>query len=693
MKKRIGISFTTTNFQNYWNWFDKTDLQNDIELVELSFEKNNVQDIYTCDAFILTGGIDIDPSFYDKENTYENKPDAFQTERDLFEKKIFEFSQINNLPLLGICRGMQLVNVLQGGKLEQDLGSLNKIHRKEEIDKQHKVKIEKESLLAEITGISVGIVNSAHHQAVDKNALGRNLIVNAYSDSADATIEGIEFKDKIGKAFMLCIQWHPERLDGKEESPFSKNIKEKFLQEVRKTNMKKLSVINPATEEVIATLNEDTKQSIDEKFQLLKKTQPKWAAVSVKDRVACIQKFCDLLEEHKDELAKTLTSEMGKPLQQSYNELNGARNRIKFFIDNSEKWLKEEWVITEGATKEKIVYEPLGVIANISAWNYPYLVGTNVFISALIGGNAVFYKPSEYTVLTGIHIQKLFYQAGVAENCFELAIGKGDVGNLLLELPLDGYFFTGSYKTGKYIAEKIAHKLVPCQLELGGKDPLYVIDDVEDVEKVAAAALEGVIYNNGQSCCAVERIYVQEKIYDSFVASYVEQAKKLIVGDPLDKATEIGAVSRKEQVDFLLGQIEDAKQKGATVLYGGNKLNSKGYFIEPTVLINVNHEMKIMKDESFGPVTGIQKVKDDDEAIALMQDTEYGLTAAVYSKSYERAEKIMKQLNTGTVYWNCCDRVSAALPWSGRKHSGLGSTLSYQGIRAFVQPKSYHIRE
>jgi acyl-CoA reductase-like NAD-dependent aldehyde dehydrogenase/gamma-glutamyl-gamma-aminobutyrate hydrolase PuuD len=692
MKKRIGISFTKTNFQNYWNWFTAADLKNDVELLELSFEKNNTDDIFTCDGFILTGGIDIEPSFYNEDSSYANAPDTFQADRDLFEKKIYEYSQLHQLPLLGICRGMQLVNILQGGKLVQDLGALNNMHKKEEIDKQHEVRVENDSLLGEITDMATGKVNSAHHQAVAENVLGRNLKANAYSNSEDKTIEGIEFENKSDKGFMLCVQWHPERLEGKEESAFSKNIKEKFLQEVRKTNMKKLSVINPATEEIIATLNEDTKESIDAKFQSLKKAQPIWAAVPVKERVACIERFYDLLDENKDELARTLTSEMGKPLQQSYNELNGARNRIKFFIDNSEKWLNEEWVNMEGSTKEKIVYEPLGVIANISAWNYPYLVGTNVFISALIGGNAVFYKPSEYTVLTGMHIQKLFYQAGVTENCFELAIGKGDVGNLLLELPLDGYFFTGSYKTGKYIAEKVAHKLVPCQLELGGKDPLYVMDDVEDVEKVAAAALEGVIYNNGQSCCAVERIYVQEKIFDQFVQSYTGQAKKLIVGDPLDKATEIGAVSRKEQVEFLLTQIEDAKQKGATVLFGGKKLNTKGYFIEPAVLVNVNHEMKIMKDESFGPVTGIQKVKDDEEAVALMQDTEYGLTAAVYSKNYERAEKIMKQLNTGTVYWNCCDRVSAALPWSGRKHSGLGSTLSYHGIRAFVQPKSYHIR-
>ncbi|MGZ8508714.1 MAG: aldehyde dehydrogenase family protein, partial [Chitinophagaceae bacterium] len=294
--------------------------------------------------------------------------------------------------------------------------------------------------------------------------------------------------------------------------------------------------------------------------------------------------------------------------------------------------------------------------------------------------------------LTGLAIQKLLYQSGIPENVFQIAIGKGDVGELLLQLPLNGYFFTGSYRTGKYIAERVASKLVPCQLELGGKDPLYVMDDVADIDNVAAAALEGVVYNNGQSCCAVERIYVHEKIYDQFVKAYTEQISKLVVGDPIKPSTEIGPLSRKEQKDFLQAQIKDAKDKGAIVLSGGNEVTGKGYFIQPTVLVNVNHAMKVMKEESFGPVTGIQKVKDDDEALQLMQDTEYGLTAAIYSKSFERAEVLMKQINTGTVYWNCCDRVSASLPWSGRKHSGLGATLSYQGIRAFVQPKAYHIR-
>jgi acyl-CoA reductase-like NAD-dependent aldehyde dehydrogenase len=453
-----------------------------------------------------------------------------------------------------------------------------------------------------------------------------------------------------------------------------------------------MRIINPATEALITELTEDTIHTVNDKYLMLRKGQPAWAATAIKDRISCIARFNDLLETHKDELAKTLTAEMGKPLQQSYNELKGAANRIRFFIEESEKWLKEEWIVKEGATREKITYEPLGVVANISAWNYPYLVGVNVLIPALIGGNAVCYKPSEYATLSGLHITRLLYLAGIPENCFQQVVGKGTVGEYLLQLPFDGYFFTGSYKTGKYIAEKVAHKLVPCQLELGGKDPLYVMDDVEDIDQTAAAVLEGVVYNNGQSCCAVERVYVQEKIYEKFVDSYVKQAEKMIVGDPMNPATEIGPLSRKEQVEFLQKQVEDAVGMGAVVLSGGHAGKGSGYFMEPTVLVNVDHRMSIMTEESFGPVVGIQRVKDDLEAVEKMKDTPYGLTAAVYSKNFERAEAIMRSMDTGTVYWNCCDRVSAALPWSGRKHSGLGTTLSYQGIRAFVRPKSYHLR-
>ncbi|MEI8059021.1 MAG: aldehyde dehydrogenase family protein, partial [Ferruginibacter sp.] len=313
-----------------------------------------------------------------------------------------------------------------------------------------------------------------------------------------------------------------------------------------------MQIINPATEAIIASVEVDTIESTNQKYELLKKGQPIWNKVNIIERIAIIKKFYELLEIEKEELAITLTNEMGKPLQQSYNELNGARNRIKYFIDNSEKYLAQEWIITEGATKEKIVYEPLGIVANISAWNYPYLVGINVFIPALIGGNAVLYKPSEYSTLTGLHIQRLLHKAGIPENCFQAVIGKGNVGAHLLQLPLNGYFFTGSYKTGKLIAETVAHKLIPCQLELGGKDPLYVMDDVEHIDKIAADVLEGVVYNNGQSCCAVERVYVQERVYDEFITALKKECKKMKIGNPLEPGIDIGPLSRKEQQSFLL---------------------------------------------------------------------------------------------------------------------------------------------
>ncbi|MDE3247734.1 MAG: aldehyde dehydrogenase family protein [Bacteroidota bacterium] len=453
-----------------------------------------------------------------------------------------------------------------------------------------------------------------------------------------------------------------------------------------------MKIINPATEELILEIAEDSPAALQEKYRQLRAAQPAWAAKPLAERLAVIERYYELLDEEKNELAQTLSNEMGKPVQQSLNEINGARGRIRFFLDHSAQYLAEEWVTTEGGTKEKIVYEPLGVIANISAWNYPYLVGTNVFIPALIGGNAVLYKPSEYTLMTGLAIQKLLYKAGLPAHLFEVALGAATVGDALLDLPLDGYFFTGSYPTGKYIAGKVAHKLVPVQLELGGKDPLYIADDVADIAGVAAGTADGAFYNNGQSCCSVERIYVHEKIYDEYVAAFLAEVKSWKIGLPAESGVYIGPLTRAAQVTLLEAQVEDALKKGAKLLCGGKRIDRKGNYFEPTVLADVTNEMLLMREESFGPIIGIMKVPNDDAAIALMQDTEYGLTAGVYSNDFARAESIMKKMNTGTVYWNCCDRVSAGLPWSGRKHSGLGATLSHQGIRAFVQPKAWHIR-
>ncbi len=233
MKKRIGISETRTNFDNYPAWFTKEDLGDDLELLILSFQKNNVEDISKCDGFVLTGGIDIQPEFYGGTSNYENQPPAFQPDRDAFEQKIYEYAKENKRPVLGICRGMQLINVLEEGKLVQDLGEANERHKAAATDKQHTVNIAPGSLLHDITGKTTGDVNSAHHQAIDENTVSKNLQPNAWSSEDPSIIEGLEYKDKSNHPFMLCVQWHPERIPGKEQNPLSQNIKQKFIAAVK----------------------------------------------------------------------------------------------------------------------------------------------------------------------------------------------------------------------------------------------------------------------------------------------------------------------------------------------------------------------------------------------------------------------------------------------------------------------------
>jgi acyl-CoA reductase-like NAD-dependent aldehyde dehydrogenase len=453
-----------------------------------------------------------------------------------------------------------------------------------------------------------------------------------------------------------------------------------------------MRIINPATEEVIREIPEDSADSLQKKFSLLRKAQPGWASVSLEKRIQIIKDFSSRIVENADALAAVLTSEVGKPLSQSRNELNGARARMQWLIDNASKYLSEEVMVSSDSMEERISYEPLGVICNISAWNYPWLVGVNVFIPALLAGNAVMYKPSEYATLTGLEIEKLLKQSGVPDDVFQVAVGARAVGEALLDMDFNGYFFTGSYKTGQYIYQRVAPKMVPCQCELGGKDPLYVTDDIADVSAVAEGTADGAFYNNGQSCCAVERIYVHEKVYDQYVDAFRNAVSSWKIGEPTQEGVYFGPLTRKDQLAVLESQVADAVSQGASVILGGKKRESKGYYFEPTVVTNVNHSMRIMRDESFGPVIGIMKVSSDDEAIALMKDTEYGLTASVYSRDQSRAESILAKIDAGTGYWNCCDRVSAAVPWSGRKHSGFGATLSHVGLRAFTKPKAYHLR-
>jgi acyl-CoA reductase-like NAD-dependent aldehyde dehydrogenase len=454
-----------------------------------------------------------------------------------------------------------------------------------------------------------------------------------------------------------------------------------------------MNIINPATEEIITTIQEDNQVFLALKFERLQKSAKQWLAVPIQTRAEILEKFVSLLKENIEELAAILTSEMGKPLQQSRNEINGAGGKATWLAQHATQYLSEEIMSVSDQMTEKIVYEPLGIICNISAWNYPYNVGVNIFVPALLAGNTVMYKPSEYATLTGLQIGKYLVEAGVPADVFQVAIGEGDVGRALLDMPFDGYYFTGSYLTGQKIYAHVSKKMVPCMLELGGKDPVYVADDVVDVKVAAAGIADGAFYNNGQSCCSVERIYVQSGIYDAFVEAFVAEVRSWKMGLPTEDGVYITVVSRRAQLDLLAGQVSDAVAKGAKVLLGGKRVDRKGHYFEPTVLVNVTHDMAVMREESFGPIIGIMQVENDAEAVQAMNDTTYGLTAGVYSAGQQRAEGILAQINAGSGYWNCCDRVSAALPWSGRGHSGFGSTLSEVGLRNFTKPKAYHLRK
>ena len=337
-----------------------------------------------------------------------------------------------------------------------------------------------------------------------------------------------------------------------------------------------MKIINPATKQLIAELPEDTADTVKAKVLAARAAQPAWWRTPFEQRKSAITKWKTLVAEHKDRLARTLTAEMGKPLQQALNELNALAGRVDFFLANAASVLADEVVQVSsaaGGTEERVRWEPLGVVANISAWNYPYFVGSNVFVPALLSGNAVVYKPSELTTQTGLALAELMYEAGVPRDVFPVVVGGGAAGAALLAQAIDGVFFTGSYATGKRIAEATAGRMIKVQLELGGKDPAYVCDDV-DVEAAAASLADGAMYNAGQSCCSVERVYVHEKIARPFIDAFVKTVREFVVGDPLDLATYIGPLAREQQLGVLDEQVADARAKGAQVLLGGQARRS-----------------------------------------------------------------------------------------------------------------------
>ncbi len=455
--------------------------------------------------------------------------------------------------------------------------------------------------------------------------------------------------------------------------------------------MNSLTIFNPATGAPITDVPCDDGTTVASKSLRARAAQPGWHSVALANRKACIERFRAFVVRDLESLARTLTQETGKPIKQSRNELNGLLGRIDFFLGAVDCVAQTTTVFNEGGMCEQIEQMPLGVIANISAWNYPWFVGGNVFVPALLTGNSVLYKPSEFATMTGLAIARLLHEAGVPDDVFVTLVGKGDVGDALLGERIDGLFFTGSYSTGASIARAVGPRMIKLQLELGGKDPTYVCPDA-NVKNAALSLADGAMYNAGQSCCSVERIYVHESIHDEFLQHFVDEVKTFKVGDPMSEDTYIGAMTRSAQLDVLDAQVNDAKSKGATLHIGGHRLPTPGNWYTPTVFSNVNHTMELMREESFGPIIGIQKVSSDDEAVTLMNDTRYGLTAGVFTPDEAHARSLLSRVNAGSVYWNCCDRVSPRLPWSGYGDSGIGLTLSTYGVQTFCRPKAWHLR-
>ena len=456
--------------------------------------------------------------------------------------------------------------------------------------------------------------------------------------------------------------------------------------------MNMLTITNPATGATITQLPADDAASVATKYAAARAAQPAWAARPLSERMACISRFRAAIVAQLDALAAVMTSETGKPIAMSRNELNGFLGRIDFFVQQAQASIATEQVFDEGGMREQIEHVPLGVVANISAWNYPWFVGGNVFVPALLTGNVVLYKPSEYATLTGLDMARLLHAAGVPEDVFVPLVGTGEVGAALLAQAIDGMFFTGSHATGARIAQALGPRMVKLQRELGGKDPTYVCEDA-DPQTAAASLADGAMYNTGQSCCSVERIYVHEKIHDAFVAAFMDTVRSFRIGDPTRDDTYIGAITRAPQLDVFDAQVADARARGAEMLCGGSRLPGPGNWYAPTVFTKVNHDMALMREESFGPLIGIQKVSGDDEAVALMNDTRYGLTAGVFTPDEARARALLSRVHAGSVYWNCCDRVSPRLPWSGVGDSGVGLTLSTYGIQTFTRPKAWHLRK
>jgi len=425
-----------------------------------------------------------------------------------------------------------------------------------------------------------------------------------------------------------------------------------------------------------------------------KAAQPAWAARPLKDRIAMVQNGVKILNDMKAQIVEELAWQMGRPTRFG-GEFGGLNERTNYMASIAEDALKPMVVEDSAKFERRIEWDPHGVVFVIAPWNYPYMTAMNTIVPALIAGNSVVLKHASQTLLVGERIAEALHKAGIPQDVFQNVVLDHSTTETLIASRSFGFVnFTGSVAGGQAIERAAAGTFTALGLELGGKDPGYVMEDA-DLDWAVDVLMDGAMYNAGQCCCGIERIYVHHTLYDAFVEKSVAWVNALKLGNPFDADTTLGPMANKRFAATVRDQTREAIAAGAKPLIDPKNFpaDDGGAYLAPQILINVNHTMRVMTEESFGPVVGIMPVKDDKEALKLMNDSPYGLTASLWTQDVDRAYKIGRQIETGTVFLNRADYLDPAICWTGCKDTGRGTGLSVLGFHAVTRPRSYHLRK
>ena len=452
----------------------------------------------------------------------------------------------------------------------------------------------------------------------------------------------------------------------------------------------KFHTINPATEEVIDEYELMPKERVLSQLKKSHSAFNDWKQLDVSERAKHFRKLAQVLRNKKDEYAKLMTIEMGKPIKQSLTEVEKCAWTAEVYADNAGKWLEDEIVQADGK-KHIVAFEPLGVILSIMPWNFPFWQAFRFGIPTLIAGNVSVLKHSNVVPQCALAIEDSFREAGFPENVFKAVITDHETVAEIVKSDLtQGVSLTGSTGARAKIAELAGRNLKKVVLELGGSDPFIVLDDA-DVEAAAKNAVVGRTMNSGQSCIAAKRFIVTRKVSEEFSKKFAEYTNALVVDDPMDMKTDVGPLVNKEGLMQIEAQVADAVSKGANVMAGAERLKRKGYFYRPTVLKNVKSNMKVVTEEVFGPVAPVIVVSNEEEALSVANNSEYGLGAAVWTKNTENGLKIAKRIEAGGVFINSIVKSDPRMPFGGVKKSGIGRELSKYGLKEFVNVKGINV--